>query len=261
MSEFETISVTRDGAVATVTLNRPDAMNSFDTAMRKELGVSMQQLRYDDSVRVVVLTAAGRAFSAGADLKEGFPEGDYRVGEQLQQEYRPSFRAITDMPKPVIAAVNGSAAGIGLSYALATDMTIMADNAFLLSPFTTISLVGDGGCNWLLARQLGYRKAFELSVLSERITAEQALAYGLVNRVVPADELASSVAELAATLAARAPLSLAATKKVMRFAMTASFDETYDFEARTQTELLFTEDNVEGVSAFLEKRAPQFKGR
>ncbi|MEM8983780.1 MAG: enoyl-CoA hydratase-related protein [Pseudomonadota bacterium] len=261
MSQFETISVARDSAVATVTLNRPDAMNSFDTPMRKELGIAMQQLRYDDDVRVVVLTAAGRAFSAGADLKEGFPEGDYRVGEQLQQEYRPSFRAITDMPKPVISAVNGSAAGIGLAYALVADITIMADSAFLLSPFTTISLVGDGGCNWLLARQLGYRKAFELSVLSERITAEQALAYGLVNRVVPADELASSTAELAATLAARAPLSLAATKKVMRFAMTASYDETYDFEARTQTELLFTEDNVEGVSAFLEKRTPQFKGR
>ena len=261
MAEFDTITVAHDAAVATVTLNRPDAMNAFDATLRSELATALRELADDDATRVVVLTGAGRAFSAGADLKAGFPQGSYKVADQLQQEYRPSLRSIVEMPKPVIAAINGSAAGIGLAYALACDIAVMSDQAFLLAPFTTISLVGDGGSNWLLTRQLGYRKAFELSILSERIGADEALSHGLVNRVVPAAELAAETAALAARIAERAPLSIAATKKVMRFAMTASYDETFDLEAREQNALLFTEDNVEGVTAFLEKRSPTFKGR
>ncbi|MEL7537430.1 MAG: enoyl-CoA hydratase [Pseudomonadota bacterium] len=261
MSDLAAVTVTRDGFVATVTLNRPDAMNSFNTAMRRELSVAMRELADDADVRVVVLTGAGRAFSAGADLKEGFPQGETTIQDQLQVEYRPSFDAITQMPKPVIASINGSAAGIALGYALVCDLAIMADSAFLLSPFTTISLVGDGGSNWLLAQQLGYKKAFELSILSERISAQAALDFGLVNRIVPADELERQTSAWAATIAERAPLSVAATKKVMRFAAQSTFEATFDLEAETQKGLLGSDDNVEGVSAFLEKRAPNFKGR
>lgn len=261
MTDYETVGYDSADAVAVVTIRRPDAMNSFNTALRSELATALKHAADDASVRAVVLTGEGRAFSAGADLKEGIPEGDYTVEDQLQKEYRPSLDAINTMPKPVIAAINGSAAGIGLSFALACDLAIMAEGAFLLSPFTTISLVGDGGSNWLLARQLGYKRAFELSIMSERISAAQALDYGLVNRLAPAESLMDEARSWAAEIATRAPLSVAVTKKVMRFAMTADYDDTYDLEAREQVGLVGCEDNIEGVTAFFEKRAPNWKGR
>ena len=246
------------GAVAVITLNRPDSMNAFDTALRAEVVEAFEKARDDDSVRVVVFTGEGRCFSAGADLKAGI---DRDVEEILQVEYRPLQEAIATIPKPVIAAVPGSAAGIGLSMALQCDLLIMADNAFLLSPFTTISLVPDGGLNWLLVRQLGYRRAFQLSVESERIPAERCVELGLANKAVPAGELQSAAMEWAQVIAKRAPLSLAATKEVMRFAADNGWSEAYDMEAKLQGELLGSEDNQEGISAFFEKRAPEFKGK
>ena len=171
------------------------------------------------------------------------------------------LEAIADIPKPVIAAVPGSAAGIGMSMVLQCDLVIMADNAFLLSPFTTISLVPDGGLNWTLVRQLGYRRAYQLSVESERITAQRCVDLGLANRAVPADELQAAALDWAASLARRAPLSLAATKKAMRFALDHGWDESYDVEAALQGELLGSEDNKEGIQAFFDKRAPEFKGK
>jgi 2-(1,2-epoxy-1,2-dihydrophenyl)acetyl-CoA isomerase len=233
-------------------------MNAFDTALRAEVVEAFEKARDDDSVRVVVFTGEGRCFSAGADLKAGI---DRDVEEILQVEYRPLQEAIATIPKPVIAAVPGSAAGIGLSMALQCDLLIMADNAFLLSPFTTISLVPDGGLNWLLVRQLGYRRAFQLSVESERIPAERCVEFGLANKAVPAEELQAAALEWAQVLAKRAPLSLAATKKVMRFATDNDWSDAYDMEAKLQGELLGSEDNQEGISAFFEKRMPEFKGK
>jgi 2-(1,2-epoxy-1,2-dihydrophenyl)acetyl-CoA isomerase len=233
-------------------------MNAFDTALRAEVVAAFDKARDDDSIRVVVFTGEGRCFSAGADLKAGI---DRDVEEILQVEYRPVQEAIASIPKPVIAAVPGSAAGIGLSMALQCDLLIMADNAFLLSPFTTISLVPDGGLNWLLVRQLGYRRAFQLSVESERIPAERCVELGLANKAVPAGELQSAAMEWAQVIAKRAPLSLAATKEVMRFAADNGWSEAYDMEAKLQGELLGSEDNQEGISAFFEKRAPEFKGK
>jgi 2-(1,2-epoxy-1,2-dihydrophenyl)acetyl-CoA isomerase len=165
------------------------------------------------------------------------------------------------MPIPVIAAVNGSAAGIGMSLALQCDLMIMSDNAFMLSPFTTISLVPDGGLNWLLVRQLGYRRAFQLSVESERIDANRCVDLGLANKVVPADELVTSAIQWAEALGERAPLSLAATKKVMRHAMDNDWESSFDTEADLQDVLTRSEDNAEGVAAFFEKRPPKFKGK
>ena len=244
--------------IAVITLHRPDAMNSFDTELRAALAFALEKAHEDDSVRVVVLTGEGRSFSAGADLKASI---DRNVTEMLLNEYRPIQETIASMPKPIIAAIPGSAAGIGLSIALQCDLLVMADNAFMLSPFTTISLVPDGGMNWLLVRQLGYRRAFQLSIESERIPAARCVELGLANRSVPADELQDAALEWASTLAARAPLSLAATKKVMRFATDQSWSDVYDMEATLQGDLLGSEDNREGIAAFLDKRSPRFTGK
>lgn len=254
----EIIRYEQHGAVALITLSRPESMNAFDTALRAAAAEAFARAHHDESVRVVVFTGEGRCFSAGADLKAGI---DRDVEEILQSEYRPVLEAIADIPKPVIAAVPGSAAGIGMSMVLQCDLVIMADNAFLLSPFTTISLVPDGGLNWTLVRQLGYRRAYQLSVESERLTAQRCVDLGLANRAVPADELQAAALDWAASLARRAPLSLAATKKAMRFALDHGWDESYDVEAALQGELLGSEDNKEGIQAFFDKRAPEFKGK
>jgi 2-(1,2-epoxy-1,2-dihydrophenyl)acetyl-CoA isomerase len=161
----------------------------------------------------------------------------------------------------VIAAVPGSAAGIGLSLALTCDLLIMADDAFLLSPFTTISLVPDGGLTWQLVRQLGYRRAFQLSVESERIPAARCVELGLANRAVPAAELQAAAQEWARRLSGRAPLSIAATKQAMRHAMDRDWASTYDVEAALQDRLVGCADNIEGIKAFFEKRKARFEGR
>ncbi len=245
-------------AVAVITLNRPDSMNAFNTELRAAVVAAFARAQDDEAVRVVIFTGEGRCFSAGADLKAGI---DRDVEEILQSEYRPVQEAIADIPKPVIAAVPGSAAGIGMSMVLQCDLVIMADDAFLLSPFTTISLVPDGGLSWLLVRQLGYHRAFQLSVESERISAGRCVELGLANKAVPAAELREAAFEWAQSLAARAPLSLAATKRAMRIALDRDWAASYDVEAKLQGELLGSDDNREGIAAFFEKRAPVFKGR
>ena len=246
-------------AVAVIALNRPDNMNAFTADLRADLAEALHDVTNDNSVRAVVLTGEGRCFSAGADLKESL--GGRPVSEQLREEYRPVFAAIAELSVPVIAAIPGSAAGIGMSLALHCDLVIMADDAFLLSPFSTISLVPDGGLNWALVRHLGYKRAFQLSVEAERIDAARCVQLGLANRTAPADELQSTALEWARDLSQRAPLALAATKKVMRFAMDNDWDSSFDLEAQLQGSLVGTADNDEGIAAFLQKRKPEFKGK
>ena len=253
------VNYEQQDAVAVISLNRPDSLNAFTNELRADLLEALERAQADSGIKVIVLTGEGRCFSAGADLKDDVV--DRPVGEKLQQEYRPVLEAIANMPKPVIAAVPGSAAGIGLSVALQCDLLVMADNAFMLSPFTTISLVPDGGLNWLLVRQLGYRRAFQLSVESERIPAQRCVELGLANRAIPADKLRSFAVDWAQLLANRAPLSLAATKKVMRYAADHDWESSYDLEAGLQNELFGSEDNLEGIAAFLQKRAPKFRGK
>jgi 2-(1,2-epoxy-1,2-dihydrophenyl)acetyl-CoA isomerase len=256
----EIVKYEQHGSVAVISLNRPDSLNAFTSGLCEGLLPALEKARDDDAIRVLVLTGEGRAFSAGADLKSGF-EGERTTQEKLQYEYRPLLTAIAEMPKPVIAAVPGFAAGIGMSFALHADLVIMAEDAFLLSPFTTISLVPDGGANWLLVRQLGYHRAFQLSIESERISAERCVELGLANRTAPKDELRDTAIAWGQALSKRAPLSLAATKKVMRLAMDSDWADCFDKEAELQEALRNSKDAEEGVAAFLEKREPDFKGK
>ena len=260
MSDWETVRYDRERKVAVITINRPDAMNSFNTRLRADLLGAFERAAGESDVRAVVLTGEGRSFSAGADLK-GSLMSDRPVDEQLQLEYRPIFECIATMEQPVIAAVGGSAAGIGMSYALACDLLVMADNAFLLSPFSTISLVPDGGLNWLLVHQLGYRRAFQLAIEAERISATRCVELGLANRAVAADSLMQEALTWAHALSERAPLSMAATKKAMRHAAGHDWASTFDVEAPLQRKLRDSEDCREGVAAFFEKRQAQFRGR
>ncbi len=255
-----TVKYEQDGQVAIVALNRPDALNGFTTELCEELLAALETAWRDDAIRAVVLTGEGRAFSAGADLKQGF-DGERTTQGKLLYEYRPALATIAQMPKPVIAAVPGFAAGVGLSFALHADLLIMAEESFILSPFTTISLVPDGGANWLLVRQLGYRRAFQLSIESERIGAERCVELGIANRTAPADTLRESAVEWAKALSKRAPLSIAATKKVMRAAMDNDWASCFELEAELQEMLRNSDDAKEGVAAFFEKREPDFQGK
>jgi 2-(1,2-epoxy-1,2-dihydrophenyl)acetyl-CoA isomerase len=260
MSDYETVKYEQDDAVAIITISRPDAMNSFNEELRSELLAAFERAAADESVRAVILTGEGRSFSAGADLKAGLAKAK-TIKEVLQTEYRPVLECIATMPQPVIAAVNGSAAGIGMSYALGCDLLIMADDAFLLSPFTTISLVPDGGLNWLLVHQLGYRRAFQISIESERISAERCVELGLANKAVPADSLVEEAVAWARKLSERAPLSMATTKQAMRHAASADWASTFDFEASNLDRLKDSDDSAEGIAAFFEKRKAKFTGK
>ena len=255
----DTVLYETEGAVATITLNRPAALNSFDREMRADLAAATARARADTAIRAVVLTGAGRSFSAGADLKAGFKTGA-EVEQILNEEYRPSLIDIAEMDKPVISAINGFAAGIGLSYALVCDLSVMGENAFLLCPFSSIGLVPDGGSTWLLPRAMGYMNAYQLAVDNERLPAARCRELGLVNKVVADDELLASARAWAEKLAGKAPLALARAKKLMRQASSLSYADAITGEAALQHLCFDSADCREGISAFLEKREPRFTG-
>jgi 2-(1,2-epoxy-1,2-dihydrophenyl)acetyl-CoA isomerase len=262
MSDYETITIERHDAVAVVSLNRPDKLNAFDGALRRELLLAVREVNDDDSVRVVVLTGAGRAFSAGADLAD-MPEdrSNFRVEDQLNGEYKPILMEIHEAPKPWISAINGACAGIGSALGMVCDLTVMADDAYIYQAFAAISLVPDGGATWHLVRTLGRKRAYEVIVTGEKISAEKCQQWGLCNRVAPADKLLEQTLAWADEVAAKAPLSLRYAKQAINAALEQSVGETISNEARLQHICITSEDAKEGVVAFMQKRAPKWQGR
>ncbi len=256
MAEVETF---RDGAVLTITLNRPESYNAFTTAMHAALRGALDEAVAAD-VRAVVVTGAGRGFCAGQDVTE-FRELDHDVGEHLEATYHPSVRAIRALEKPVIAAINGPAAGAGLSLACVCDYRIAADAAAFVPGFVGIGLVPDSGGSYFIARLLGPSRAFTWMTTNRRLTAAEAHAWGLVDEVVEADKLAVRAAELAAAYAAAPTRGIGLTKRLFDHAATATLEEQLALEAELQTTATGTEDFKEGVAAFLEKRPPRFTGR
>ncbi|MBI1731691.1 MAG: enoyl-CoA hydratase/isomerase family protein [Gammaproteobacteria bacterium] len=255
----EPILYERDASIAIITLNRPESLNAFNQDMRLKLIEATDRARDDAAVRVVVLTGAGRCFSAGADLKAGFGNGA-DVERSLNGEYGPSLLNLRDMAKPVIAAVNGFAAGIGLSYALVCDLVVMGENAFLLSPFANIGLIPDGGATWLLARALGYRRAYQMAIECEKLPAADCLSLGLANRLAQDDKVADAARTWAHDLSRRAPLALARSKQLMRGAGRWDYAQAIGEEAALQHLCIDSADCREGIEAFLEKRKPEFNG-
>lgn len=248
-----------ENGVAWIRLNRPAALNAVNAELRGALVEAVRRAERDEAVRVVVVTGEGRAFCAGADVRE-FNTGAGRI-EIIRGEYESMLSRLHAMPKPTIAALNGVAAGIGASIALVCDIRYAAPEASFVEAFVRIGLTVDGGASWLLPRLIGTGRALEMCYTGDPLGAEEAAGLGLVNRVLPADELLPAVRALAERLSAGPRLALGAIKRSVNHAANATIEEAMEFEFHLQAVMEQTEDHKEGVTAFLEKRPPRFQGR
>jgi 2-(1,2-epoxy-1,2-dihydrophenyl)acetyl-CoA isomerase len=260
---LETVELRHADGVAWIVLNRPDALNAWTRQLGEELILALDDAAADPGVRAIVLTGAGRAFSSGADLKADrglTANGSPDVLTVLREVYNPLILRVRTLPKPVIAAVNGPAVGIGCSLALAADLIVAAEAAYFLLAFVNIGLGLDGGASQTLIARLGHAQAFEIAYLGERIPAAKALGWGLINEVVEGSELEPRVSQLAARLAAGPPGSYASIKRTINDRAYAGFEELLELEAVLQQERAESKDFVEGVLSFMQKRPPQFTG-
>jgi len=261
--QYETVNLYRRGAGAKVELNRPDRLNAWNAQFAADLNDAIREVTADPGVRAVLITGAGRAFSSGADLKESTeragdaPPDVYTV---LTERYHPLITGIRHMPKPVVAAVNGPAAGIGLSLALACDLVVAAESAFFQLAFVNIGLVPDGGSSLLVPARVGFARAAELAMLGERLDARKALDWGLINRVWPDAEFGAESAKLLDRLAGGATRSYAGTKRQLNRWLYEQMNDQLEFEAQIQREMSGSADFAEGVRAFAEKRPARFTG-
>jgi len=262
---LETVEYRRTEGVAWVILNRPSALNAWTQQLGHDMNQAIEDAAADPEVRAIVITGAGRGFSSGADLRSGLgamtEDGAPDVRTPLREIYHPLILRVRTVPKPVIAAVNGPAVGIGCSLALACDLIVASASAYFLMAFVNIGLGLDGGASQSLVARVGHARAFEIAYLGERIGAEQAAEWGLINRVVADEELERTVTELAGRLAAGPPGSYAGIKRTLNARSYDGFDELLDLEAEVQQGLAASKDFVEGAMAFLQKRRPNFTGQ
>jgi 2-(1,2-epoxy-1,2-dihydrophenyl)acetyl-CoA isomerase len=253
------VKVETHEGVGWIRLNRPEKMNAIGTLTRKQLGEAIKQAERDDAVRVVVLTGSGRAFCSGADVTEMAGGGEMRspedVGNVLRNEYMPMLTRLRTMPKPVIAAMNGPAVGIGASYALACDIRFATPDAYLMEAFVNIGLAPDGGVTWLLPRLAGTGVAYEMFFSGKALPAADAHRLGLVNRIVPAERLEEEVREFAGQLATQPRQAMAAAKRAVNHALESSYEEALEFESYLQEAQAGSQEFVDGVQAFLARRA------
>tara|TARA_Y100001970_G_scaffold206920_1_gene252047 strand:- start:6191 stop:6964 length:774 start_codon:yes stop_codon:yes gene_type:complete len=255
---FETVKYEIIGAVALISFNRPEVRNAFNAKMTEDILEALRTAKDEKSVRAIVLTGEGLSFSAGADLSAR--DNKWSDTEMaLNEGYLPSLKEIMQMPKPVISAVNGAAAGIGSAYAMACDLTVMAEDSYILQAFSNIGLIPDGGANWFLTNTVGYKLAYQIAIEGERIDSNRCLELGLANKVTSSDNLIQEAMNWAEKLSLRSSQSLRLTKKIMREALDSSYDDIYRLEAEIQNTLTGSEDNIEGITAFMEKRTPNFK--
>ena len=259
-ADYETLTFeTPHAGVALVTLNRPDKLNAFNADLRRDLADAVRRISSDDAILAAVITGAGRAFCAGADVSA--MSDAYNVEDVLNTEYGAFLSTIQTMPKPVIAAVNGPAAGIGMTMALTCDLRVMGAEAYLMSAFANIGLVPDGGLSWLLTQEIGYARAYQLAIEAEKIDAARALDWGLVNRVVETGDVLANALEWAQSLTERAPIAMGLTKRAFRAASQEGLRNAMAYEAMLQRTAIKTEDCIEGVKALFEKRKPEFRGK
>jgi 2-(1,2-epoxy-1,2-dihydrophenyl)acetyl-CoA isomerase len=252
------VKVESEGGVGWIRLNRPEKMNAIGAVTRQQLSEAIKQAERDDAIRVVVLTGSGRAFSSGADVTEMVQGGGLRtpedVGNVLRNEYLPMLTRLRTMPKPVIAAMNGPAVGIGASYALACDIRIAVPEAYILEAFINIGLAPDGGVSWLLPRLAGTGVAYEMFFTGKPLQAADAHRLGVINRIVSADQLEAEVRDLASQLASQPRQALGAAKRAVIHALDSSFEEAVEFESYLQEVQAGSAEFAEGVQAFLAKR-------
>ena len=262
MSEYETIQYAVRDNIALLTLNRPERRNAMNRELNRDLLAGFERAAGDDQVRAVLVTGAGKGFCAGADLAmfQPQPSGD-EVYEMIVSSYQPMMKVVTGMKKPVIAAINGVAAGAGASLALACDLRLMAHDASILMAFSNIALVPDAGATWLLTQLVGYSRAYEIAIEGSRIPAERCLELGLTNKIVPAEQLMTISFAWARKLAERPTLALGLTKQAMQYAQLHDLASTIEYEAELQKQTVGSHDFMEGVTAFIQKREPRFQGK